>query len=113
MHELGLIYQVIKTVDEVKHEQNLTEIESITLQIGEMSDVVPKFITQAWENAKISTAYADTKLLVESVKARAKCNDCGHIHDVRDIDFVCPQCGSMKLSIVSGREFLIKEIVAK
>ena len=31
MHELGLVYQVVKAVDEVKAEQNLTEIDAITL----------------------------------------------------------------------------------
>lgn len=113
MHELGLIHQIIKTVDEVKTENQLTEIESITLQVGEMCDVVPAFLEQAWENAKDTAGYSQTKLLIENVKATARCYQCGEINDVRRIDFQCPACGSPDFKIVSGREFLIKEITAK
>lgn len=113
MHELGLIYQVVKTVDEIKKEQSLCEVSSITLQIGEMSDVVPKYIEQAWLTAKENTPYENTALVVEVVKARAKCLDCGFEGSVKSFGFVCPECASQRLKIISGREFLIKEISAK
>ena len=113
MHELGLIYQVVKTVDEIKKEQSLCEVSSITLQIGEMSDVVPKYIEQAWLTAKDNTDYENTTLSVEIVKARAKCLDCGFEGSVKSFGFVCPECASQRLKIISGREFLIKEISAK
>lgn len=41
MHELGLVYQVVKTVDEVVKKNGLAEVDEIVLQVGEMSDVVP------------------------------------------------------------------------
>lgn len=113
MHELGLIYQVIKTVDEVKKEQGLTEICEITLSVGEMTDVVPRFLEEAWKNARQVLGYESTKLTVEIVEGRAKCNDCGNIELVKSFDFECPHCKSTNLSIISGREFEIKNIVAK
>lgn len=113
MHELGLIYQVVKTVDEIKQEQGLTDVSSITLQIGEMSDVVPMFIEQAWLASKDSCGYSDTDLKLEIIEARAKCRDCGFEGSVKSFGFVCPECSSQSLKIISGREFLIKEIVAK
>lgn len=48
MHELGLVYQVVKTVDEVVKKNGLAEVDEIVLQVGEMSDVVPKFLEEAW-----------------------------------------------------------------
>ncbi|MGN0516663.1 hydrogenase/urease maturation nickel metallochaperone HypA, partial [Eubacterium sp.] len=44
MHELGLVYQVVKTVDEVVKQNDLEQVDEIVLQVGEMSDVVPRFI---------------------------------------------------------------------
>ena len=113
MHELGLIYQVIKTVDSIKKEQALTEVSSIVLQIGEMSDVVPKYIEHAWQTAKASTDYENTTLSLEIVPAVARCLDCNFENSVKEFDFCCPKCNSQNLKIISGKEFLIKEIIAK
>lgn len=113
MHELGIVYQVVKTIDQVKKEQGLTDIESITLEIGEMSDVVPKFIEEAWQAVKETTQYPNAKMIIEVIEARAKCKDCGHIVLVRNINFECPKCNSTQLEIISGREFDIKQIIAK
>ena len=113
MHELGIMRQIIKTVDEVKNEQSLKDVEAIVLQIGEMSDVVPKYIEQAWLTAKDNTDYENTTLSVEIVEARARCLDCSYEGSVKSFGFVCPECASQRLKIISGREFLIKEIVAK
>ena len=40
MHELGVVFQAIKIVEEVAKENNLTEIESVTVEIGEVSTVI-------------------------------------------------------------------------
>lgn len=37
MHELGIIVHISRTLDEVAKENNLTEIGSVTLEIGEVS----------------------------------------------------------------------------
>ena len=36
MHELGVVFQAIKIVEKVAKENNLTEIESVTVEIGEV-----------------------------------------------------------------------------
>lgn len=113
MHELGIVYQLMKTVDGIKIEQKVSEIETIVLQIGEMTDVVPKFIEEAWRAAAPQTDYKSTDLKVEVITARAKCADCGYEDNVKNLSFSCPICSSSNLKIISGREFLIKEIVAK
>lgn len=113
MHELGIVYQLMKTVDNIKTEQNVSEIERITLQIGEMTDIVPKFIEEAWKVSAPQTDYKNTKLQIEIISACAKCADCGYEDKVRNLGMNCSECGSSKLKIISGREFLIKEISAK
>ncbi len=113
MHELGIVYQVIKTVDEVMKEQGLTELESITLEIGEMRDIVPKFIEKAWQAVRQTTPYPDSEMVLDIIPARARCKNCGAVHNVKDIDLECPLCKSLDLEIFSGREFDIKQITAK
>ncbi|MGN0528420.1 MAG: hydrogenase maturation nickel metallochaperone HypA [Eubacterium sp.] len=113
MHELGIIHQIIKTVDEVKKEQSLKDVEAIVLQIGEMSDVIPEYLTQAWLSVKDNCGYNGTRLEIERIKARARCLNCGCVCNIRDMGASCPQCSGEGFKIISGKEFLIKEIRAK
>ena len=52
MHELGIIVHVMRTVEEVAAENNLTEIRSVTCEIGEVSGVVPEYMTDCWGYAR-------------------------------------------------------------
>lgn len=113
MHELGIVYQIMKTVDSVMQEQGLTELDSVTLEIGEMRDIIPKFIEEAWQAVKQTTLYPDAEIKLEIVPARARCKKCGTLHDIKAIGFKCPICKSEELEIFSGREFEIKQITAK
>ena len=46
MHELGIIFEVVKTVRKFAEENQLTKIETLVLQIGEISPIVPKYIEE-------------------------------------------------------------------
>ena len=48
MHELGIIVHVMRTVEEIAAENNLTEIRSGTCEIGEVSGVVPEYMIDCW-----------------------------------------------------------------
>lgn len=112
MHELSICYQLAKTVEEIKKEQHLTDVDTIVLEIGEMSDILPDFLSECWLVAREQTPLKDTKLSIEIVEPVAKCLDCGKEDLVKNINLKCP-CGSMNFKIIKGKEFLIKEITAR
>ena len=41
MHELGLVTHVVRAIEEIGKEEKLTEVASVTLEIGEVSGVIP------------------------------------------------------------------------
>ena len=45
MHELSIVTYVIKQVDEIAKENKLTNIQSVTLEFGEVSGIVPESAT--------------------------------------------------------------------
>ena len=49
MHELGIIVHITKTLQNVAKENNLSEIGSVTLEIGEVSTIVPDYLTDCWK----------------------------------------------------------------
>ena len=106
MHELALCDAMLKMVRDISREQALEGVRSITVRVGTLSGVVPRFLTDCW------VAVTDVRLRVETEAGRARCLDCGaeFVADVEDLS--CPDCGGKKLMPLSGRDMTIQEIEA-
>lgn len=112
MHELGVVLEVLKTVEGIMEENNLERVETIVLQIGELSSMVPRYVEDCFPAAADGTPFERTALRIEVLPANARCAGCGKVYPVVAAKGVCPQCGDERKEILGGREFLIKEIVA-
>lgn len=49
MHELGIVFHIIDTIEDVAKEQNLLKVHSVTLSVGEVSTVVPSYLEDCWK----------------------------------------------------------------
>ena len=43
MHELGIVFRIIDTVNETAAENQVSEVVSVTLDVGEVSTVIPDY----------------------------------------------------------------------
>ena len=112
MHELGIVYEVIKVDDQIAKENQVTRVEKIVLEIGQLSQAIPRFILECYPAAVDETAYAETALEIITVEAKGECHQCQTIFNIVAQRKVCPSCQSESFKIISGHEFNIKEIVA-
>lgn len=112
MHELGIMDAVIRTVSRIKKEENLTEIQKIVLEIGELSGTVPHFITSCYQAVVADTPYENTELVIEVVPGIARCNDCQIEFRINIESLCCPQCLGKNLTPISGKDLTIKQIEA-
>ena len=48
MHELSIVTYVIEQVEEIAKENQLTDIESVTLEFGEVSGIEPEYLVDCW-----------------------------------------------------------------
>ena len=112
MHELALCDAMLKMVRDISREQALEGVRSITVRVGTLSGVVPRFLTDCWAAVTDGTEYDGVPLRVETEAGRARCLDCGaeFVADVEDLP--CPDCGGKKLMPLSGRDMTIQEIEA-
>ena len=102
MHELGIIVHVMRTVEEVAAENNLTEIRSVTCEIGEVSGVVPEYMTDCWGYARSrSELLKDSELKIEIIPGVTMCEDCGKTYSTVQYAKIClwKQC-----HVSSGRK---------
>ena len=44
MHEIGVVRQVLRTVENFAKENGLDRIDTIVLEIGDLSLVIPKYV---------------------------------------------------------------------
>ncbi len=110
MHELGVVIEVVSTVERFAQANNVSCIDSLVLQIGEMSSMVPKYIEAVYPAAIEGTILADTELIIEVLPANGMCRACKKVYHLTETKGACPSCGSKNPEILSGREFMIKEI---
>ena len=114
MHELGVVFHVIDNIKEVAEENQLTKVESVTLQLGKVSAVVPALLKDCWKWAvDREELMKGCDLVIEPIEAITFCEDCKQTYDAIKHGKICPHCGSEKTYLLQGNEFLIKEISAE
>jgi hydrogenase nickel incorporation protein HypA/HybF len=112
LHELGVVFEVIKTVENFATRNGVTKIDTLVLQIGELSSMIPKYIEECYPAAVDGTFMQDTKLKIEILPGNAICKVCNKIFNVIENNGKCPDCESKDWDLLSGKEFMIKEIIA-
>ena len=113
MHELGIIVHIAKTLDQVAAENELKKIGSVTLDIGEVSGIVPEYLTECWEfYRKKNPLIAECEMKIESLPAVTICEDCQKTYETVTYGRQCPHCGSYETYLGTGNECSIKEIEA-
>ena len=112
MHELGIVYEVIKVVDRFSKENNITKVEKIVLEIGKLSQAIQRFIEECYQEAVNETPYEKTELEIIVMPANARCKVCNQIYDIIKERKICPRCNGGEYDLISGQEFNIKEVVA-
>lgn len=110
MHEIGLVRQVVRTVTDYAEKNGVTEISEIVLQIGELSMVVPAYVEEVYPLVVKGTALERAALRIETVPGMAECDECDEIFNVVEHKGYCPSCGSFEKTVLSGLDFVIKEI---
>lgn len=113
MHELGTVFYVIREVEQVVEENRLTQVASVTLEIGEVSGIIPYYLTDCWQWAIQKSQYLkEAELKIETVPAVTFCEDCKQTYPTVKYAKICPHCKSEHTYLVSGNEYNIKEIEA-
>ena len=111
MHELTLAIQEIRSVVEFAQENGIENIDTVVLEIGELSLVVPEYMEEAWYAAVPHTMLERSKLKIDMVPGNGICLDCGQVYNIVENKGRCPKCGSDSKDVLCGEEFNIKEIL--
>ncbi|MDS0527669.1 hydrogenase maturation nickel metallochaperone HypA [Clostridium sp. SHJSY1] len=111
MHEVGIMVEVVKTVENFAKKNGVTKIQTLVLQIGELSSVVPRYIKACYPAAVDGTMLENTELKIDVLPGNGICRECNKVFNIIEYRSKCPKCGGIHFEVLGGKEFMIKEIV--
>jgi hydrogenase nickel incorporation protein HypA/HybF len=110
LHELAIAQSIVDFLEKEAAERGLGRVEAVGLNIGELSDVVPEALEFGFQSITFGTDLESVKLRIKRIPLEAVCVDCGARFRVDDYFFVCPDCDSRRVEVVSGQEIDISYI---
>ena len=111
MHEIGLLRQLVRTVTAFAAENDVHEIAEVAVDCGELSLVIPEYVQELYPPVVKGSILENARLTVNTVPGLAECENCDEIFNVVQHKGYCPNCGSFEKTVLSGKEFSIREIV--
>ena len=107
MHEMSITQSV---VDICGKSAEGRRVISVTLEIGELSGVVPEAVEFCFDACTRDTAMEGAHLIIERIPAMARCLDCGTASSVSAYYDPCPACAGYCMQLLSGEELRVKEL---
>lgn len=113
MHELSVtksIYQIV-----MKHALlgRVSRVVSVNLEIGALSDLQSEWVQRYFDRLSRGTVAEGAKLKITRVPAVFQCNRCRQSFEISSLleeELSCQRCHSREVSLVSGREYHIKNM---
>ena len=111
MHELGIVFYIIRDVKQAAREHGVSRVSGVVMNIGEVSTIVPEYLTDCWRwAADKEELLRGCTLKINTIPAVTRCLECGGEYGTVAHGRTCPYCRSEDTVLLRGNEVEIKEI---
>ena len=113
MHELPITESILNIVLKHAAKNNVRQVVAIHLRIGKLSDLEDEWIQHYFDYLSKGTMAQGAKLIIERTPIILQCNSCNTPYEADTAtigDAVCPACGQTESTLISGREYYIKDM---
>ena len=110
MHEMAITQSMVNLVLEEARKGGARRVTSISLVLGELSGVVGDCVELYFGLMSRDTPAEGAAISIKSVPTRARCRKCAGDFQVKDLDWTCPECGSISVELVAGNELFVESI---
>lgn len=118
MHELSMAQGIINAVLETAEANNATEVNEISIEVGRLAMINPEQLEFMLGVLIENTIMEDAKVNFEEIPAEIDCHEC-KFHGEAILDdsdhyaplVKCPECGSLSVEILNGKDIVVKNIV--
>ena len=114
MHEIGVLYKMLEQVESVAKENHVRRVKKIEIELGELCGMLPVFFEQYYEPAtENKELFKGSELVIRNIPGEGLCTDCNTLYNVMRFEGQCPKCRSRNKKIISGRDFVVKNILVE
>jgi hydrogenase nickel incorporation protein HypA/HybF len=106
MHEMTITLSAVEICQALAKGRLVT---AVTLEIGELSDVMPEAVAFCFDACTKGTHLEGAKLHIVRISGRGRCA-CGREFSVVAPCDPCPSCGGYGFELLSGQELRVKEL---
>ena len=110
MHEMSIAKNLLEIIQRHAPTNGGARVKVIRLRIGEMAGVVPESLRFCLEVVSEGTVAHGAALEIEHVLIVGRCNDCRSDFEVERYVFICPNCESTNVELLSGNELDVVEL---
>ena len=112
MHEMALAEGILDIVLSYADKNGAKKVSEISVLVGEMTGVVPESLVFCFTSLSKGTKAENAKLVLKHVPLMGKCLDCGLETKIEHYNFTCPNCASVRMEVISGRELRVESLEA-
>lgn len=120
MHELSMAQGIINAVLETAENNNATEVTEIYIEVGRLAMLNPEQLRFLLDVLVENTIAENARIDISEIPVTISCPECGYegIANLDDSDHYapiieCPNCENMRISILDGRDCVVKNIVVE
>lgn len=110
MHELGIMTGVMDAVTQSAEQAGADKVLKVTLSVGEMTEAIEDALVFAFEALSENTMCEGAELIINMVKPKSRCLECGAEYEHDRFHMFCPECDSFATELIAGRELQIDSI---
>lgn len=115
MHELTVTKSIFDIVNRRALQNDVTKVITIHLDIGAFSDLGEEWMQKYFDRLSRDSVCAEAKLVINRIPAEFNCESCGQnfeLNSLQKTDIKCHHCNGSEVSLVSGKEYYIKNMEA-
>ena len=110
MHELAVTQSMVNLVIEEARKGNARKVKKINLVLGELSGVVGDCVQFYFGLMSKDTIAEGATISFSTVPTRARCRQCAKVFEVKESDWICPECHGVSVELVAGNELFVESI---
>jgi len=110
MHELSVTESVLRIVLNHAQQAGAQRVVHVNLVLGELSSIISDSVQFYWDLVAEGTEAEGAELHFRQIQAELRCMACGTTFPLKSDNWLCPQCGSAQVGVVTGDQFLVESI---
>ncbi|HMM22702.1 MAG TPA: hydrogenase maturation nickel metallochaperone HypA [Selenomonadales bacterium] len=110
MHEMAIAQGILEIVADAAANNGAGKVSRIKLQIGQLTAIEPDALRFCFAAMAAGTMAERAELEIEIMPLICRCQDCSRSFAVEAFRLVCPDCGSHRTEITSGRELRVEHL---